>query len=251
MCYRHPFASLVPQVLQRLQDGERFGDVFVDAELRAEDVADDAGLVDDEGLAAVDEAERALDAVLLAHLAARVGDELHGQLVARGEGGVILERVAADADELGAGGDELFVGVAEGAGFARAAGRRVARVEEEHHVLVAAERRQRHLAAAPRRQREIGRAISDGDGHDSTTTSCTSTLPRVALEYGHTLCAASSSACASAGATPGRRPCSATASLKRPLSSLPSVTCAVIDASSMARFCMRATSRSALSKQAA
>jgi hypothetical protein len=44
-------------------DPQRLLDVLLRAELRGEGVAHDAGAIDDEGDAAVDQAERALDAV--------------------------------------------------------------------------------------------------------------------------------------------------------------------------------------------
>ena len=68
-----------------------------------------------------------------------------------------------DADDLGAGVDEVLVGVAEGARLDGAAGRVVLRVEEEDDVLLAAIVRQRDLAALERRQAEVGGVVADLD----------------------------------------------------------------------------------------
>ena len=84
------------------------------------------------------------------------------------ERAVRVERVGADADDLGAGLDEVLVGVAEGAGLDGAAGRVVLGIEEEHDVLLAGEVRERDLAAAQRGQAEVGGALAHRHAHELT-----------------------------------------------------------------------------------
>ena len=94
-------------------------------------------------------------------------------------------------------------------------------------------------------------------GHSCSTSAplavrCTSTLPRVALEYGHTPWAASTSATAcSVSVTEGSVTASSTASLKRRSSIGMRLTLESIATSSTSSFSRRATAPRAPSKHAA
>src|SRR5438067_2945107 len=114
------------------------------------DVPDDALLVDDESgthqaLAPCAALVLLLlqHAVLAAHLALGVGEERDGNAVTVAEIGVRQAIVARDAEHHAVVLNKLLFVVGEISRDQGAAGRAVARIEVEHHVLLALERRQR------------------------------------------------------------------------------------------------------------
>ena len=132
-------------------DRERLSTCAPGAELGDEDVPHDPLAVDDEGGPPGEEAEGGLDAEERADLAVGVAEERHRQLVLAGEALVRVERVGADADDLGPGLDEGVVAVAEAAGLDGAAGGVVLRIEEDDDALVGVELREGDGLAARRR----------------------------------------------------------------------------------------------------
>src|ERR1700722_19205852 len=129
-------------------DRQRFPYMRTGPKLGDEDVADDAPFVDDEGRAPREKAERRLDPEERPDLALGVAEKRHGQLVLLGEAVMRVERIRADADDLGPGLDEGLVAVAKAAGFHRATRGVVLRVEKDDHGLVGVELRERHRVAA-------------------------------------------------------------------------------------------------------
>ena len=82
--------------------------------------------------------------------------------------------IAADADDSGARLEELFVGVAEGAGFLRADGGVVLRVEEEDDDVLGPEIGQRDARAVVEGEGDVGGGVAGLDGgHESPRPSGT------------------------------------------------------------------------------
>ena len=100
-------------------------------------MADDAIAVDDEGDAAGDEAEEFVHAVELADIAALIGEEGEAELVSRGEAGVGIGGIAADAEDDRAVRFKLGGFVTEAAGFDGSTFGVVFRVEEDDHRFAA------------------------------------------------------------------------------------------------------------------
>ncbi|RUP46567.1 hypothetical protein BC936DRAFT_146800 [Jimgerdemannia flammicorona] len=113
------------QNLQALDELEGGLDVAIDIEQGAEVFHDDTLTVDDKGRAAREEAEGGLGNL--------VGQDVELQAVARCEGGVRLDGVARDTNDLNVFLGEGLVLVTEGADFLRALGGAILGVEEEDH----------------------------------------------------------------------------------------------------------------------
>jgi len=110
--------------------------VPVDVGHRVEDVPDRAGAVDHVGDPAGEQAHHGRHPVRLADPAALVGQQRERQLVAVGEGDVLVCRVGADPDHLGAGVGERLVAVTKRARLGGAARGVVLGVEvQDDHSL--------------------------------------------------------------------------------------------------------------------
>jgi hypothetical protein len=142
---------------------ERLGDVPVDVGHRVEDVPDRAGAVDHVGDPAGDQAHHGRHPVRLADLAALVGQQRERQPVLAGEAGVLVRRVGADPDHLGARAAEGLVAVAERARLGGAAAGVVLGVEVQDYYPLADPVLQPDLLAGLRREGEVGCLVADLD----------------------------------------------------------------------------------------
>jgi hypothetical protein len=142
----------------------RLADMRVGGKLSAEDVADDSLAVDHVGDAAGDDAERFRHAKRLAERAVGVARQKKRQAMTGGEVFVRRIGITADADDRGARLEELFVGVAKGAGFLRADGGVVFGVEEEDDDMVAIEIGERDARAVVEREGDVRGAVAGMDG---------------------------------------------------------------------------------------
>jgi hypothetical protein len=140
---------------------ERLADVLVDVGHRVEDVPDRARAVDHVGNPAGDQAEDGRHPVSLADAAALVGQQGERQLVPAGESGVLVRRVGADPDHLGAGIGEGLMAVAERASLGGAAAGVVLGVEVQDDHPFAQPVLQPDRLAGLRRQGEVGSLITD------------------------------------------------------------------------------------------
>src|SRR3989442_15584420 len=133
-------------------------------ELRVEDGAHGALLVDHVGHPAGQKAEGRRYAVALAYGAVAIRHQAKRQVVLRREAGVRVGGVRAHADDLGTGVREILILIAERARLLGAAGRVVLRVEVEHDRLAPAKAAQANGLAAVIGKLEVWSGIARLNG---------------------------------------------------------------------------------------
>ena len=122
---------LIAQLPQR---GECFGCVLAGPKLRREDALDDSLLVDQIGRTARHEAKRSGHAITRSDRSAGIAQEEKRQSQPLCEPAMRVNRIGADADNLGTGVAEVLEAIAERAGLGRTDGRVVSGVEIQNDL---------------------------------------------------------------------------------------------------------------------